>query len=68
LLLVGFGFVLSANPKFHTYRQPAFSWTTDVGSVVKFSTVAEAHACLEDVKRFAPDAVITTVDWREPQP
>jgi hypothetical protein len=65
LLLVGFGFMLSRNPKFNSYRQPVFSWTTDVGSVVKFSTVAEARICLEQVRPFAPDASIQVLDWRE---
>jgi hypothetical protein len=66
LLLIGFFFTISHNPRLHLYRKPAFSWTTDPHMVVKFPTVAEAHACLTDVKRFAPDAFIQVLDWREP--
>jgi hypothetical protein len=36
-----------------------------LGMVVKFQTVPEAHACLMDVKPFAPSASIQTIDWRE---
>jgi hypothetical protein len=66
-LLVVFYFAAPhPNPLLNMHRRPAFRPTTDAGMVVKFPTVPEARACLEDVKRFAPDAGIRVMDWREP--
>ena len=68
-LLVGFWLASPyPNPTVNMARRPMFRPTADAGSVVKFETVPEAHACLRDVKLFAPDAVIQTIDWREAQP
>jgi hypothetical protein len=67
LLLVGFSFTApNPNPLLNTNRRPVFKPTTDAGRVVKFQTVPEARACLEDVKPFVSDAVIRVMDWREP--
>jgi hypothetical protein len=67
LLLIGFYFgAPNPNPLLNRHRRPAFSRTTDVGSIVKFASATEAHACLRDVKLFAPDAFIRVMDWREP--
>jgi hypothetical protein len=67
MLLVGFYFAAPhPNPLLNQHRRPAFAPTTDAASLVKFQTVPRAHACLTDVKRFAPDAFIQVMDWREP--
>jgi hypothetical protein len=68
LLLVGFYFEPPhpTNPLINMHRQPMFARTTDADMVVKFQTVSEAHACLKDVKPFAPDVAIRVMDWREP--
>jgi hypothetical protein len=66
-LLVGFYFAAPhPNPLLNMHRRPAFAPTTDAGMVVKFQTAYEARACLTDAKRFAPDAFIQIMDWREP--
>jgi hypothetical protein len=66
-LLIGFYFAPPhpTNPLLNLHRRPTFSRTTDVGMVVKFASAHEAHACLEAVKLFAPDAFIRVMDWRE---
>lgn len=66
-LLVGFYFAAPhPNPLLNLYRRPMFKPTADAGMVVKFASVPDAHACLTDVRAFAPDAVIRVMDWREP--
>ena len=52
------------NPNLNLYRRPIFKPRIDVSMVVKFETVPEARACLEDVRAFVPDA-IAAIDWQE---
>ena len=69
-LLIGFYFAPPhPNPNLNLHRRPIFKPKIDVGMVVKFLTVNEACACLQDVRAFAPDAFIGVVDWQEePRP